>query len=193
MLLLNIYVDDLTLSGDSTLHQSFWQEMRRHINIEPEVFISKEGSRILGRNHCAIREVQTSRMYFDMRPYAAQTVEFYCDLCGIEIKTLKHVTSPAHPESIMIEEEASEQGMLEGYAAQVLMRLLWLARLSRPDLAFIVGRLASNVSRWSQWDDRQLLRVISYLNATREYVTVGTVSHGFEPQILVYTGSETGQ
>ena len=90
----------------------------------------------------------------------------------------------------MLEEEASEQGALSGNAAQVLMRLLWLARLSRPDLAFIVGRLASNVTRWSQCDDRQLLRVISYLNATREYVTVGTVSHGVEPQIFVYTDAD---
>ena len=39
MLLLNIYVDDLTLSGDSTLHQTFWEEMRKRINIEPEVGI----------------------------------------------------------------------------------------------------------------------------------------------------------
>ena len=100
MLLLNIYVDDLTLSGDSTLRQTFWEEMRKHINIEPEVYIGKGGSRILGSNHCAIRGVQTSRMYFDMGPYAAQTVEFYCELCGIELKALKHVTSPALPESI---------------------------------------------------------------------------------------------
>ena len=128
------------------MHQTFWEEMRKHINIEPEVYIGKGGSRILGRNHCAIRGVQTSRMYFDMRPYAAQTVEFYCDLRGIELKTLKHVTSPALPESIRLEEEASEQGALSGYAAQVLMCLLWLARLSRPDLAFIVGRLLSNVT-----------------------------------------------
>ena len=190
MLLLNIYVDDLTLSGDSTLHQTFLEEMRKHINIEPEVYIEKGGSRILGRNHCAIRGVQTSRMYFDMRPYAAQTVEFCCELCGIELKALKHVTSPALPESIMLEEETSGQGALSGNASKVLMRLLWLARLSRPDLAFIVGKLASNVTRWSQWDDRQLLRVISYLNATREYVTVGTVSHGVEPQIFVYTDAD---
>ena len=140
--------------------------------------------------NCAINEVQTARMYFDLRSYAAQTVEFYCDLCGIELKTLKHMTSPAHPESIMVEEEASEQGMLKGYAAQVLMRLLWLARLSRPDLAFIVGRLASNVLRWSQWDDRQLLRDFVPQYTTREYVTVGTVSHGYEPQIFVYTDAD---
>ena len=119
MLLLNMYVDDLTLSGDATLHRAFWQEMRKHINIEPEVYIGKEGSRFLGGNHCAIHEVQTSWMYFGMRRSAAQTVEFYCDLCGIEMKTLKHVTSPAHPE-----EEASEQGTFRGYAAQVLVRLL---------------------------------------------------------------------
>ena len=51
MLLLNMYVGDLTLSGDATLHRAFWQEMRKHINIEPEVYIGKEGSRILERNH----------------------------------------------------------------------------------------------------------------------------------------------
>ena len=190
LLLLDVYVDDLTLSGDESLHQQFWNDLRRYINIEPEVFINKEGSRILGRGHCVTRGVKTSTMHFDMRPYALQTVEFYCELCGLEIRSLKTVTSPALPESAMSDEESVEQGELSGYAAQVLMRLLWLSRLSRPDLAFIVGRLASNVSRWSRWDDRQLLRVISYLNCTIDFVTVGTVSHGFDPQILVFTDAD---
>ena len=38
------------------------------------------------------------------------------------------MTSPALPESAMSDEEALEQGELSGKAAQVLMRLLWLAR-----------------------------------------------------------------
>ena len=121
-LVLNIYVDDLTLAGDESLHQQFWNDLREHITIEPEVFINREGSRILGRNHCVNRGVGSSTMHFDMRPYAVQTVEFYCELCGLEIKSLKSVASPALPESAMSDEESSEQGELSGYAAQVLMR-----------------------------------------------------------------------
>ena len=57
----------------------------------------------------------------------------------------------------MQDEEAEKQGELHRGAAKASMRLLWLSRLSRPDLSFIIGRLAaSNVSRWSKWDDRQL-------------------------------------
>ena len=190
MLLLNVYVDDLTLSGDSSLHRQFWEELHKHINIEPEVYISQEGSRILGRNHIAKHQSLQSQMIFDMRPYAQQTVEHYCELCDIEVKSLKNVNSPALPESSMTDDESLEQGVLSGVASQVLMRLLWLPRLSRPDLAFIIGRLASNVTRWSRWDDRQLLRVVSYLNSTIEYVTVGTVKHGVEPQIHIYTDAD---
>ena len=89
-------------------------------------------------------------MHFDVRPCAVQTVQFYCELCGVETKSLKTVTSPALPESAMSDEESSEQGDLSGYPAQVLMCLLWLSRLSRPDLAFIVGRLASKMSVFGQ-------------------------------------------
>ena len=32
--LFNVYVDDLTLSGDESLHQQFWDDFRRYINIE---------------------------------------------------------------------------------------------------------------------------------------------------------------
>ena len=50
-LLLNIYVDDLTLCGRSHLHVGFWQELRNLVKLDPEVFISESGSLILGRTH----------------------------------------------------------------------------------------------------------------------------------------------
>ena len=59
----------------------------------------------------------------------------------------------------MSDEEVDQQGWLHKDAAKALMRLLWLSRLSRPDIFFIVRRLAANVSRWSRWVDRQLHRL----------------------------------
>ena len=106
MLLLNVYVDNLTLSGDSSLHRQFWEELHKHINIEPEVYISQEGSRILGRNHIAKHQSLQSQMIFDMRPYAQQTVEHYCEICDIEVKSLKNVNSPALPESSMTDDKS---------------------------------------------------------------------------------------
>ena len=90
----------------------------------------------------------------------------------------------------MTDQEAEEQGVLHGQAAKVLMRLLWLSRLSRPDLSFIVGRLASNTTRWSRWDDRQLLRVVSYLHSTSEFVTVAEVHYKCKPHIHVHTDAD---
>ena len=190
-LLLNIYVDDLTVSGDRTLHAEFWRELRTMIKIEPETCLDEETTiRILGRNHHLKKTQSGATMELDMRSYAASIVEFYCGLCGIEVKSLKRVASPALPESLMLDKEAEEQGVLHGQAAKVLMRLLWLSRLSRPDLSFIIGRLASNTTRWSRWDDRQLLRVVSYLHSTSEFVTVAEVHYKCKPHIHTYTDAD---
>ena len=190
-LLLNIYVDDLTVSGDKSLHAEFWSELRSVIKIEPETYLDEKTSiRILGRTHRLKRTQKGTSLELDMRSYAAGIVEFYCGLCAIDAKSLKRVASPALPENLMTDQEAEEQGVLHGQAAKVLMRLLWLSRLSRPDLSFIVGRLASNTTRWSRWDDRQLLRVVSYLHSTSEFVTVAEVHYKCKPHIHVYTDAD---
>ena len=90
----------------------------------------------------------------------------------------------------MQDEEAEKQGELHRDAAKALMRLLWLSRLSRPDLSFIIGRLASNVSRWSKWDDRQLHRVVSYFKHTISLMCFGRVSYGHKPELYVYTDAD---
>ena len=129
-------------------------------------------------------------MYYDMQSYAKQIVSFYCDLCGVSEESLKPVPSPALPESSTQDEEAEKQGELHRDAAKALMRLLWLSRLSRPDLSFIIGGLASNVSRWSKWDDCQLHRVVSYLKHTISLMCCGRVSYGHKPELYVYTDAD---
>ena len=68
--------------------------------------------------------------------------------------------------------------------------LLWLSRLSRPDISFIVGRLATNVSRWSRWDDRQLHRLISYVHHTCTHRCVGTVSFDNVPIVRAFSDAD---
>ena len=72
------------------------------------------------------------------------------------------------------------------------MKALWLGRLARPALWFIIGRLASRVSQWSRWEDRQLLRMISYLHWTSDLCLSASVAHGVTPQLRIYTGSDFG-
>ena len=154
------------------------------------MFISESGSLILGRTHKLVRTESDAKLYFDMSSYAQQVVTFYCDLCGVSESSLKSVPSPALPESTMSDEEAEQWGVLHNDAAKALMRLLWLSRLSRPDLSFIVCRLASNVSRWSRWGDRQLHRVICYLKSTLNYCCCGSISYGHQPVVHAYSDAD---
>ena len=52
-LLLNVYVDDLTLSGAAHLHTSIWQQFQAKIKVEePQMLKSDAPADILGRLHC---------------------------------------------------------------------------------------------------------------------------------------------
>ena len=189
-LLLNIYVDDLTLCGRSHLHSSFWKELREHVKLDPEAHISEQGSLILGRTHKLFKRENGAELHFEMTSYAQSIVQFYCELCGIAESSLKAVPSPALPESNMSDEEADEQGWRHKDAAKALMRLLWLSRLSRPEVSFIVCRLAANVSRWSRWDDRQLHRLVSYIHHTHTYRCCGKVSYGHGPVVRAFCDAD---
>ena len=113
---------------------------------------------------------------FDMRSYAEQPVEFYCEIAGVSPDKLRRVPSPAIPENQATDSELESEGELHSSASRVLMRALWLSRLARPDLSFIVTHLASWVSKWTKFEDRQLFRLMSYLRHSAHLTLQGTVS-----------------
>ena len=49
------------------------------------------------------------------------------------------------------------------------MKLLWLARLCRPDIQVAVNALGSHVTCWTRADDRRLARFIGYISVTTNY------------------------
>ena len=55
------------------------------------------------------------------------------------------------------------------------MKALWLGRLARPDLVKPIGDLASFVQKWSRNCDKQLHRLVCYINSTVNSTLVGTV------------------
>lgn len=68
--------------------------------------------------------------------------------------------------------------------------LLWLSRLSRPDLSFTTTRLEGRVSTWTKFEDRQLHRCIAYSNKTVNLVLAGAAEHGSIPRLDVFTDAD---
>ena len=72
------------------------------------------------------------------------------------------------------------------------MRMLWIARLSRPDLTFITTRLASRVAIWTRFEDRQLLRCISYISCATDFILKGEVDMAEGPILDIFTDADFG-
>ena len=117
-------------------------------------------------------------------------VEFFYGMTGVSKDKLRRASTPCIPESNMSAEESGQVGELSTYASRILMRCLWLSRRARPDIAFAVQRLASRVTRWTQWEDRQTYRLISYLHSTCDHVMKLTAELAALPSMHVYTDSD---
>ena len=58
--------------------------------------------------------------------------------------------------------------------------------------SFITTRLASRVTPWTRFEDRQLFRCISYINCTRDFILKGEFDPKEEPILDIYTGADFG-
>ena len=67
------------------------------------------------------------------------------------------------------------RGHLAPHAARVLMKLLYGARIARFDLLRQVNRLARNVHKWTDSDDRGLHHLMCYVHHTKHWRMVGWV------------------
>ena len=65
-----------------------------------------------------------------------------------------------------------------------------LSRLVRPDLSFAVQRLAIRITRWTLWEDRQMLRLTGYVHSTAGLMIYAKVDPDESPELVVYTDSD---
>mgnify|MGYP002809758887 CR=1 FL=1 len=73
-------------------------------------------------------------------------------------------------------------GVLQPYAAKVLMKLLYGARLARFDLLRAINHLAGYITKWTPDCDARLHRIMCYVHTSLHYRMIGWV--GDKPKQL---------
>ena len=87
------------------------------------------------------------------------------------------VTSPWYePTSSEISSlDSSVKGLFSPYAASLLRKALYMARMVRLDIAHTINILAKYVTRWNTICDKQLCHLYSYLANTTKTALVATI------------------
>ena len=138
-LALVIYVDDIVLSGKAEWHDQFWADLSKLIQVDD---VGDLG-RFLGRHHSTIKVDEKELFAFDMRAYAQDIV---MDYLRITNGKLKHVNTPFFANGDI--ETDDSRGELADKASSILMKMMWLARLARPDLLRVRTWLATKIQKW---------------------------------------------
>ena len=157
------YVDDVICAGPRTAVDEFWSKLRSRVEVDG---VTVPG-RYLGRNHAISEITEGKGLFLPMENYCESAVELYLQAVGS--KPLKNVSTPYLTDSELNVNDWEASGTLEEKSASILMKMLWLARLSRPDLSHAVTRLASGITRWSVNHDKLLYRLACYMNTTSQY------------------------
>ena len=62
------------------------------------------------------------------------------------------------------------QGSLHAECSKIVLKFLWTARLTRPDIFWTVNLLAKNVTKWTKACDKRLFRLVCYVEHTKDVV-----------------------
>ena len=178
------YVDDVIAAGPSKQVDKFWGLVKQHVRFDS---VTAPG-RYLGRDHLIWELNGGKEVFMSMGDYAKSTYQLYEDQFGV---VLKPAETPYVSESMLVTENFEQKGQLAGSAAQLLMKALWLARLSRPDLSYAIVSLAGNISTWCRNNDIQLKKLLGYIKHTFDFGLWGRVSSEVEiPRLLLYCDAD---
>ena len=108
-----------------------------------------------------------------MVDYAQQTLDLYLSIAGHQ--KLRHAPTPFCPEGSLVPSDDDVKGELAPNACKILMKALWLGRLARPDIVQPIADLATHVQKWSRNHDKQLHRLICYIDSSKTHRLVGTI------------------
>ena len=101
--------------------------------------------------------------------HAEQCVDKYLELTGLKLGQLREVTTPCMDDHQLAPEDTLTEGALTKDAAKIVLKCLWLARITRCDLLWTVNHLAREVSKWSVACDKRLFRLVCYIHSSKNF------------------------
>ena len=147
-LALSLYVDDLTLSGPVANHTTFWNAL------DPAPL-----SKVLGRGHVQ----HGDGLALHSADFAKQCVSLFEELSG---KAVKLYRAPHVDEGSLISTDEADRGQLSNVAAKLVMKFMWLGRISRPDLLVAINTCAGHITKWTSNDEKRMTRLAGYVAST---------------------------
>ena len=173
-----VYVDDFVLAGKEEWHQRFWDDLSKVVQIDD---VGDLG-RFLGRHHSTVRVEGKELFAFDMRAYAQDIVTDYLRISNG--KKLKVVNTPFFANGDI--DSDGERGELANCASSILMKMMWLARLARPDLLRVTTWLATKIQKWCSGCDVALYRAICYIDSTKSSLLTGHINDDSDDVFIEY-------
>ena len=178
--LLAVYVDDLLMTAPPTHQDSLWKALEARVNFdEPPSDLAK----FLGAHHQMTKNGPVTTGKVQMKEFLLDAVARYLNETGE--KHISAARTPYLPENFSPKGEEMP-GVFAQTCSSHLMKLLFAARLARPDIVVAITRLASKVTSWNRSHDRALHRLMQYVQHTADLELVGTLSsEDLETAVLV--------
>ena len=186
-LMLVVYVDDFLMSGPEEFHEQAWKDINNVIKLDNP----RPLDRFLGCQHVITKTETGSDCRFEMLGYLEQSISMYLEYTGTLLKDLKNVPTPFVDQDSLTDQDWVEQGELDGEALALLMKVLYCARLARPDLLRPVNELGRHITKWSRACDKQLHRLFHYIHSSKHHVLVTSMGDDINDlQIELFTDAD---
>jgi len=193
------YVDDFLVSGPTSSMSETWSLLQSKITIDkPEAT-----SRFLGCryefNNIKIGGEPAVQVRYDMSEFARSAVIAFEEAAGEKAKKaptpfviqtpLPQGDPPPTWEALaelMRTAEGQElpAGRFTSIAPSIVMKIMWLSRIARPDLSKATVDLSRRLTKWSTFDDERLRRLVGYIAHSVDYNMVGHVCGGLDDVVI---------
>ena len=157
---LAVYVDDLLMVAPRDKQDKLWAGMAAQVSFDEE---QAPIGKFLGAHHVFKKDGDVTTVTVDMEGFMKDAVAIYAAEIGAT--KLAEARTPYLPENIwdFAPKGGEQAGEQSATCSSHSMKLLFAARLSWPDVAVAITRLASKVSSWNTSHDRALKRLMQYV------------------------------